>query len=360
MIAYRNAFVALITSLITVGITKVDGQTLVTPLENYISTAFNFLAVTPNAEISGMGDAGTAVMNMGNLFTNAAANTFMVDPTGLALDYKRAGNNLLCLSGYGKGEKFTSAFGLRYNSLGGMTLITPTGNIMQTTSNYEFAVDGSIAMPLSDKFSAAATAKMIYSNISTGTIINGVEIQPTFGAAFDLSCFYRDPISASAFLNIGAALSNISGKVEYGYPGYTSYVPVTLSVGMSYESKTAQNNTVIIALDLNKLVVPTINDPNVTAFSGMIHSFNDAPGGFSEELHEITIGTGLSFIYQDKVSLRSGYFYEHPTKGGRTYLSLGGGIAIGRGNLDVAYRFYDNSQALVVDNALALTLSVNL
>jgi hypothetical protein len=284
----------------------------------------------------------------------------MEDATGLALDYKRAGNNLLCLSGYGKGEKFTSSFGLRYNSLGGMALVTPTGNIVQSNANYEFAVDASLAYPLSDKFSVAATLKYFYSNISKGTIVNGVEIEPTMGAAFDLSCFYRNPVSGSSFLNVGASLSNVTGRVEYGYPGYTYYVPVTLSLGMSYESTTSANNTITLALDLNKLVVPTINNVNETAFSGMIHSFNDAPGGLSEELHEITIGTGINFLYQDKVSLRGGYFYEHPTKGGRTYLSLGGGIAIGKGNLDVAYRFYDNSQAIVVDNVLNLTLSVNL
>ena len=39
-------------------------------------------------------------------------------------------------------------------------------------------------------------------------------------------------------------------------------------------------------------------------------SFSDAPGGFSEELKEITWAFGLEYVFQKSFALRTGYFNE--------------------------------------------------
>ena len=40
-------------------------------------------------------------------------------------------------------------------------------------------------------------------------------------------------------------------------------------------------------------------DPNVDFLSGIFQSFNDAPGGFSEELKEFTWAIGAEYVYDD-------------------------------------------------------------
>lgn len=335
-------------------------QTFAVDLENPISTSFSFLSSTPNAGVNAMGEAGTAVINNGALYTNAAAISALPDSFGLALDYKRGAGNLLCLSVYNQYTSSALAFGLRYNSLGGSTLITPTGNINQGASNYELAFDVAGSHSFSSHFMTAITGKVFYSTISKDMIINGVVIKPSSGIAADISCLYTTTVNGTDKINIGATISNIGSPQEYGYPGYDYFIPTTLSIGFAYDVRFDDNNQLVFALDVNKLIVPTIYNRSESAAYGMLHSFNDAPGGVQEEMHEITFGAGIDYSYQEKVHLRAGYFYEHPSKGGRTYFSLGGGIAIGNGNLDVAYRFYDNTQAIVVANALSLTLSVNL
>ena len=67
-------------------------------------------------------------------------------------------------------------------------------------------------------------------------------------------------------------------------------------------------------------------DPNVAVVSGMIQSFYDAPGGSEEELREINYSTGLEYWYNEQFALRTGYFFEHDTKGGRKFYTFGAGM----------------------------------
>ena len=55
--------------------------------------------------------------------------------------------------------------------------------------------------------------------------------------------------------------------------------------------------------------------------TGMFQSFYDAPGGFSEEWHEVYWGLGLEYSYARQFALRGGYFFEHQSKGGRQYVT---------------------------------------
>lgn len=359
---YRHWLTCLLSvALWCIQIADGNAQTLVTPLENYIYTAFPFLRTSPDAAINGMGETGTAVGNANNIFTNASANLFMPHATGGAIDFKRSGNKLLGLSAYTvKKEKNAFSGGLRYNSLGGTTTYTPTGSAIQTSSNYELALDANYCRKFSDHIGMGLTLKYIYSTIAKGAIINGVEMLPVSDMAGDISFFYHTTVTVSskdAAYNFGINISNLGGKVQYGFPDYTLFTPANLSIGTSLETKVTDNSTFTVALDLNKLLVPTLSGSDVSALNGAIHSFNDAPGGAQEELHEITIGTGVAYNYDNRVFLRGGYYYEHPSKGGRTYYALGAGIGLHTAQLNVAYRFYNNTQAVVVDNVLNLSLS---
>jgi hypothetical protein len=63
-------------------------------------------------------------------------------------------------------------------------------------------------------------------------------------------------------------------------------------------------------------------------FSSVFGSFADAPGGFSEELKEITLSTGIEYWYNDVFAVRAGYFGESNVKGGRRYITTGLGLRL--------------------------------
>jgi hypothetical protein len=69
----------------------------------------------------------------------------------------------------------------------------------------------------------------------------------------------------------------------------------------------------------------------------MFGSFGDAPGGFSEELKEVTMGLGLEYWYNQMFSARTGYFLESIDKGNRKYFTIGLGLRYKVFGVDLAY-----------------------
>ena len=90
--------------------------------------------------------------------------------------------------------------------------------------------------------------------------------------------------------------------------------------------------------------------------SGVLGSFSDAPGGFAEEMREITTSIGVEYWYNNTFAGRMGYFYESKDKGNRQYLTFGIGIHYDKFGLDVAYLVPTNKR----ENALAETLRFTL
>jgi hypothetical protein len=87
-------------------------------------------------------------------------------------------------------------------------------------------------------------------------------------------------------------------------------------------------------------------DPNVSVVNGIMQSFYDAPGvkrddgtynKSKEELREINPSIGIEYWYDNQFALRAGYFYEHPTKGNRQFVTLGAGLKYSVFGLDLTY-----------------------
>ena len=90
---------------------------------------------------------------------------------------------------------------------------------------------------------------------------------------------------------------------------------------------------------------------------GALQSFYDAPGGFGEELREISLSLGAEYWYSNAFAARLGYFYEHKTKGARQYLTLGVGFRAKRLEFDFSYLVPTSNFS---NNPLANTLRVSL
>ena len=206
----------------------------------------------------------------------------------------------------------------------------------------EFSIDGSFARKFGDSFSLGLTLRYIHSSLSNGAFVEGQTIKAANAVAADVSLYYKtkgQQFGKDALFAFGANISNIGSKVGYTDGGQKYFLPTNLRIGAANTWDLDEYNQVTVALDLNKLLVPTPpirdastgaiisgKDDNRTVVSGIFGSFSDAPGGFSEELKEISYSPAVEYWYNKQFALRAGYFYESPDKGNRQYLTLGAGL----------------------------------
>ncbi|MFY7733506.1 MAG: type IX secretion system outer membrane channel protein PorV [Bacteroidia bacterium] len=384
-------------------ITTVFGQKTITTKDlqngqNSISTAVPFLGISPDARAAALGDAGVAMPDDINaMHWNLAKTPFNSKNGAVAISYTPWLRNLVpdislsYLTAYYKLDKRSAIAGsLRYFSLGQIQF---TDNYGASTGNFtpnEFAIDLGYATKLNDKFSLGVAFRYIYSNLAGGFNQSQTPIDAGVSYAGDISAYYKDNTTFKDKANgkkynvnygFGAVISNIGSKLTYTSAQYENFIPINLRLGGYANVDIDEYNSVAFMLDLNKLLVPTNPyylrnskntadsldknrkpvisegmDPNVPVVQGMIQSFYDAPGGFSEEMSEINISTGLEYWYNKQFALRGGYFHEPLTKGNRQYATFGVGLRYNVFGLDVAY-LWPFQQRHPLENTLRFTLT---
>jgi hypothetical protein len=116
-------------------------------------------------------------------------------------------------------------------------------------------------------------------------------------------------------------------------------------------------NSLTFTVDFSKLMVPTI-DKNQTLLNGMFGSFSDAPGGFSEEIHEVITSMGIEYWYKDIFAFRGGYFLEAKDKGNRKYLTAGLGFRYQKFGFDAAYLVPTNQREHPLAETIRFSISL--
>jgi hypothetical protein len=205
-----------------------------------------------------------------------------------------------------------------------------------------------------DNLSGGVAFRFIYSNLTGGSYSGGVATRPGISFAADISGYYQKKLtifSKDGQLGFGLNFSNIGAKMSYSSSQTSDFIPMNMRLGSSATINLDHFNKITLTLDLNKLLVPTPpiyssskpdsiikgRDPNVSVPAAIFQSFFDAPGGFKEELHEITYSTGIEYWYNNQFAIRGGYFYENPTKGNRKYFTAGAGFRLKAFTLDFSY-----------------------
>ncbi|MHB1106355.1 MAG: type IX secretion system outer membrane channel protein PorV, partial [Lutibacter sp.] len=333
---------------------KIDAQENPNP----ITTAAPFLLIAPDARAGGMGDVGVATSpDAYSQHWNASKFAFMDSQFMVGIVYTpwlRELTNDVFLGGFSFANKIDDrsayAASLKYFSLGKIDLTDINGLELGTENLNEFSLDGSYALKLSETYSMGVTLRYIRSDLGIKSSDTPLEVVNTF--AVDVSGYYEsEEQSYSNFNGVwrgGFNVSNIGPKVSYSNDGQENYIPTNLKLGGGFDFILDRSNNVSINLEFNKLLVPTpsvsqsenggppYEQEDVNFFNGIFKSFNDAPGGFSEELKEFTWGLGAEYMYDNAFALRAGFFNESDLKGARKYFTVGTGFKFKSSKLDIS------------------------
>ncbi len=376
---------------------------------NTITTAVPFMSITPDSRAGAMGDAGTALSaSSTSIYWNTSMLTFAEEKSAISISYtpwlRQLTNDihLSYLSGYYKvNDRHAIGGSLRYFNLGEITFTDEAANVIREDKPSEFELTAGYAFRLSDKMSVGVNGKFVYSNLTGGLPVAGVETTPGVAGATDISFTYSSDEakigSTRGTYNFAATINNIGNKIAYSTAnsGFRDFLPMNLKIGNVFVADFDAYNKVTFSFDVQKLLVPTpptydiINgervivagmENNVGVISGMLQSFYDAPGvilkdevsgdylqnddgsyqikkssRLVEELTEINLAAGMEWWYNDVFALRGGFFFENRNKGARQYFNLGAGFKYNKFGIDISYL-----AALKRNNPLANTLRFTL
>ena len=354
---------------------------------NYISTGMPILLIAPDGVASAMGDAGAAsTPDAYSTHWNNAKFAFVDNDLGISTTYTPwlrnlgvSDMNFLYLGAYKRiNSRSTAAASLTYFSLGELQHTGEDGEDQGTFMPNEFAFDVSYAMKLSEYFSLGASGRFMRSDLTNGMDVEQQSTKAAKGLSADVGIYYQQEVDKGQEVAAGLSITNLGSKLRYSDDNtQAEFLPANLRIGGRYSYEIDNYNKITALLDFNKLLVPTppyidedgevygryesiVDYRQTGAMQGAIYSFFDAPGGFKEELAEVSISAGAEYWYANTFAVRAGHFYEAKTKGGRQYATVGLGLKYNAFIFDFAYLIpTTNFNTNPLANTMRISLSVN-
>lgn len=366
-----------------------------------ITTGVPFVQIAADARSAGLADMGVATSS--DAFSqqwNASKFAFALSKQGVGVTYTPYLSSLVSdiflgnLTYYNRiNERSAVGASLRYFSLGDIEARETIEQEPLLLSPNEMTFDLSYSIRLDDRFSMGITGRYLRSDLKLQVADEDASAASSF--AVDISGYYQsEEVAYDSFdgrWRGGFNISNIGPKLKYDDVGQESFVPTKLALGGGFDFILDEYNKVGVTAEFTKLLVPTppirgtefldvdgdgaydptvdelINnnaiyegkDPDVSFFKGMFQSFGDAPGGFSEELNEITWALGAEYWFRDVFAFRAGYFNEHETKGSRKYMTLGAGFKYTTITIDLSYLISTSTVVSPLEGTLRFGLTFN-
>ncbi|MDG1284611.1 MAG: type IX secretion system outer membrane channel protein PorV [Flavobacteriaceae bacterium] len=395
--------------LIALFSTTATAQTTIRPNEDtrVITTGVPFILIASDARAAGMGDMGVATsVDAYSQQWNPSKYAFSEAKSGFGVSYTPYLSKLVNDIFLGNvtyfnrlNERSAFAVSLKYFSLGEIELRADEFSQPLIEQPNELTLDASYALRLSDQFSMAVALRYLRSDLKIQAIDVNAKAAGSFGV--DIAGYYQSEEEAYNDFNGrwrgGFAIQNLGPKIKYDEGGRENFLPTNLRLGGGFDFIFDQYNRVNVTAEVTKLLVPTPpvygteynytdtngngvydegtdtlgaienndviiegQDPNVEFLPGVFQSFNDAPGGFSEELDEFTLALGAEYLYQDSFALRLGYFNENELKGARKFFAMGAGFKYTTINIDLSYLFSASKVQSPLENTLRFSLSFNI
>lgn len=360
---------------------------------NPIETGVTSLSIAPDARGAAMGDIGAATdPDAYSQFWNPSKYAFAYSKAAVSLSYtpwlRKLVNDIFLadVSGYwklGSNDNQAVSASLRYFSLGEVNTNDPSGITTQSLNPYELSFDVGYSRKLSEKFSMGVVFRYIYSDLGFSNSYAGDQTVGASAFSADISGYYTTyPIIGrnECQWSWGWNISNIGTKVNYNNGEDPAFLPTNLRLGTTFMFPLADYHNLALSLDLNKLLVPArpreSDYPDDTdgereyldalqewqdmsPITGIFKSFSDAPGGFKEELREITYSLGAEYSYNQQFFLRAGYYHESQFKGNRQYFGIGAGFSLNVLRLDASYMIATAQQS-PLDQTLRFSLTFDM
>jgi hypothetical protein len=381
--------------------------TVITPNQDsrVITTGVPFILIASDARAAGMGDMGVATsVDTYSQQWNPSKYAFSEAKSGVGFSYTPYLSKLVNDIFLGNityfnriNERSAFAVSLRYFSLGEIELRENEFSDPLIEKPNELTFDASYSLRLSDQFSMAVALRYLRSDLKIQAIDVNAKAASSFGV--DIAGYYQSEEEAYNSFNGrwrgGFAIQNLGPKIKYDEGGRENFLPTNLRLGGGFDFIFDQYNRINVTAEVTKLLVPTppilgtetvfedLNgngtyeaaddtlisetdnviiegqDPDVGFMAGVFQSFNDAPGGFSEELDEFTWAIGAEYLYQDSFALRLGYFNENEFKGARKFFAMGAGFKYSAIDIDLSYLFSASKVQSPLENTLRFSLSFN-
>lgn len=372
------------------GLLSIENAISQQELPRVITTGVPFLLIAADARAAGMGDIGVATSTDAySQQWNPAKYAFALDKQGFSISYTPYLTGLVNDIGLGQvtyynriNERSAFAGSLRYFSLGEIELREFFDQEPIPVNPNEFSLDASYALKLSERFSMAVAGRYIRSQLRIPDQIGDASAANTF--AVDVAGFYQsEEIPYSDFYGrwrAGFNFQNMGPKINYDNDDSefnANFLPANLRLGAGFDFIFDDYNKISLNAEVTKLMVPTPpklldgdefveqnniarnNYRNIGWVSGMFRSFGDAPGGFSEEIKEITWAIGAEYSYMDSFAFRMGYFNESQEKGARKFFALGAGFKYNVVKIDFSYLFSASRVRNPLENTLRFSLTFN-
>ena len=380
---YRLSMLCLCTAVALPALSD-SGSSYKKNMFNPVRTSVTSLSIAPDARAGAMGDVGAATeADANSQYWNPAKYPFNIARAGVSVSYtpwlcKLVNDiNLANMAGFYRiGDYSAVSASLRFFSLGEVFLSDMED---MTINPYEFAVDAGYSRMLSERFSMAVNMRFIFSDIRYD-----YTAESKAGKAFaaDIALYrlgYFMMGNRECSFGWGLNINNIGSKIAYGGDDNAEFIPTNLRLGMNMTVPFNEYNKFSVAVDANKLLVPTFPKQDtengetesdytdrvqkeyydVSPIAGIFKSFHDAPNGFKEEMQEIQWSVGCEYTYNDRFMLRGGYHHESANKGNRKYFTVGAGFHMSVFTVDAAYVF-STSQTNPLDQTMRFTLGFDL
>ncbi|MGR7812295.1 type IX secretion system outer membrane channel protein PorV [Lacinutrix undariae] len=401
----KKYILALIT-LSTFSIVKAQETVIIPDTDSrVITTGVPFLLIASDARAAGMGDMGVATSpDAYSQQWNPSKYAFSETKSGIAVSYTPYLSQLVNDIFLGNvtyfnriNERSAFAASFKYFSLGEIEIVQDEFSQALIEKPNELTIDASYSLRLADQFSMSVGLRYLRSDLKIQAVDANASAASSIGV--DISGYYQSEEEAYNDFNGrwrgGFAIQNLGPSIKYDDAGRENFLPTNLRLGGGFDFIFDDYNKLSVTAEFTKLLVPTPpktgtlveynesgetpgyqededgliestdnyiyeGQSNDVSFSkGIFQSFGDAPGGFSEELQEVTWAIGAEYQYQDSFAFRAGYFNESEEKGARKFYSLGAGFKYTTINIDMSYLFSASKVQSPLENTLRFSLTFN-
>ena len=298
------------------------------------TTAYEFMNIPTSAHSAALGGNNVSVVedDITLLFTNPALLSNVSDKTlnFNYMNYMSSSNKLSTAFAKQWGERGTWAVAGQVVNYGEMTETTANFEETGTFSASDIAIQAGYTYMLTDRWSGGVQAKVLLSNYGEFN---------SAGIAADLGLHYYDADHGLAF---GLVAQNLGGQVDPLYDK-SEKIPFNLVMGMSLDFANAPIRVSLTMQDLTHWS----KDYYVAANSGISSS--------KVFFNHLSIGADIFPSSQTWLALgynfRRGYEMEVQDKSHWAGFSLGGGLAVKRFKVGVAYGKYHVASSSLLVNA---------